>query len=163
GWPGAIRSEGWPAAGPRRRRASRPRADRGRLRAGAWRLLHLLDRASAIPNLRITNNGFANCQQPITNSQWHKSKIANSRLASERRRGYAGRMKPKLCPDCDGGDVLSRREFLHTAVTGVAGVAALTALPAGAVPASAAPAAAQVSSETLVATFYKSLTEAQRK
>lgn len=67
-------------------------------------------------------------------------------------------MNTKPCPDCDGGGV-TRREFLKTSVTTVAAVAATPlALPNQA---SAAPNLTR--SETLVATLYKDLTEAQRQ
>jgi hypothetical protein len=65
------------------------------------------------------------------------------------------------CPDCDSSGVLTRRTFLHTAVTGVAALAASPALPLMAAP-SVAGKKATSSPETLVTTLYKSLTEAQR-
>jgi hypothetical protein len=71
-------------------------------------------------------------------------------------------MNSKPCPDCDGGGVVSRREFLKTTVTTVAATAAAVPLI---LPASAQGAARvkAVRSETLVATLYKGLTETQRK
>jgi Protein of unknown function (DUF3500) len=69
-------------------------------------------------------------------------------------------MNSKPCPDCDGGGVVTRREFLKTTVTTVAAAAAVPlVLPAGVEGATAKAAR----SETLVATLYKDLNEAQRK
>jgi len=69
-------------------------------------------------------------------------------------------MNSKPCPDCDGGGVVTRREFLKTTVTTVAAAAAAPlVLPAGVEGASAKAGR----SETLVATLYKDLSEAQRK
>src|SRR2546421_13006086 len=81
-------------------------------------------------------------------------------LARRRGRGYSGSMKPKFCPDCDGGDVLSRREFLHTTMTGMA---TLSALPLAATAGPAARAAVTASSGKLVAMLYQSLSQGQRK
>src|SRR5882672_1353021 len=69
-------------------------------------------------------------------------------------------MNSKSCPDCDGGGVVTRREFLKTTVTTVAAAAAVPlVLPASV---NGAPAKA-ARSETLVATLYKDLNETQRK
>ena len=68
-------------------------------------------------------------------------------------------MKTNHCPECDGGAGLTRREFLKTTATGVAAVSALPLAAAE----GAAVKASTSSSETLVATLYKSLTEPQRK
>jgi hypothetical protein len=69
-------------------------------------------------------------------------------------------MNTKPCPDCDGGGVVSRREFLKTTVTTVAATAAAPLLLPGGAEGAAARAAR---SETLVATLHKSLSEAQRQ
>jgi hypothetical protein len=81
-----------------------------------------------------------------------------SALANLPGRAYAGSMNSNPCPDCDGGGVVTRREFLKTAVTTVAATAAAAPLI---LPTAASAKAAR--SETLVATLYKNLTDAQRK
>jgi hypothetical protein len=68
-------------------------------------------------------------------------------------------MKTKHCPDCGDGAGVTRREFLAATVSGAA---ALSALPLAGSAAARAAAAAPASSETLVKTFYRNLTEAQR-
>jgi hypothetical protein len=69
-------------------------------------------------------------------------------------------MNTNLCPDCDGGGLLNRREFIKTTMTTVA---AATALPL-ATPLRAEKAVPRVArSETLVAALYKALSEEQRK
>ena len=72
---------------------------------------------------------------------------------------------PSACPDCEGVD---RRQFLKTSVLTGAAVAASSALPQilvmDSLHASSVKAAAKAaSSETLVATLYKSLSEPQRQ
>ncbi len=66
-------------------------------------------------------------------------------------------MNPKPCPDCAGDKSFTRREFLKS--TAVAVAAAPLVYPALA----ADKPIAKASSETLVTTFYKSLTEPQRQ
>ena len=69
-------------------------------------------------------------------------------------------MNTKPCPDCDGGGVVTRREFLITTATTVAAAATAPLV----LPASAEGAVAKSArSETLVATLYKDLNEAQRQ
>jgi len=69
-------------------------------------------------------------------------------------------MNVKSCPDCDGGGVVTRREFLKTAASTVAAAAALPLVS----PAQAGKAtSAAARSETLVGTLHQSLSEAQRK
>ena len=70
-------------------------------------------------------------------------------------------MNTTPCPDCEGGQSktpFTRRKFLKT--TG-AGVLAAAGMPL-AFPAQAAQKAKEATSETLVSTFYKSLTDKQR-
>jgi len=65
------------------------------------------------------------------------------------------------CPDCAAGERINRREFLSATVAGVAGVAALPlAAHAGS---SAGVVAPKPTSETLVTTLFRGLTEAQRR
>jgi hypothetical protein len=71
------------------------------------------------------------------------------------------------CPDCDGpadarDAALSRREFLRTVGVTVGGAAAASAF-AGILPAAAQTTAKPVRSETLVKTFYHSLTPKQKE
>ena len=66
-------------------------------------------------------------------------------------------MHSKPCPDCAGGAPLSRREFLKSTAMTVAATPLVYPVLAGAEP------AAKPSSETLVTTFYKSLTDPQRQ
>lgn len=70
--------------------------------------------------------------------------------------------RARACPDCDS---VSRREFLKTtAAAGVVTVAGAAGLySAGAAPCLAAQASGAAPAETLVAQFYKSLSEEQRQ
>src|SRR5881296_2166617 len=71
-------------------------------------------------------------------------------------------MNTTPCPDCQGGAPFTRREFLKSTVTTVAAAATMPlAFPASA--SAASKPAKKAASETLVTTFHKSLTEAQRK
>src|SRR5437870_8478219 len=69
---------------------------------------------------------------------------------------------PPGCPDCEGVD---RREFLKTTVAGGIGLASAAIAPSIVAPGSvlANRSTARSTSETLVATLYKSLDENQRK
>lgn len=73
-------------------------------------------------------------------------------------------MNTKPCPDCETGGAFTRREFLKTTATGVA-AAAVTPLvmPVRAEPVAAKTPASTPQSETLVTSFYKTLTEPQRQ
>jgi hypothetical protein len=72
-------------------------------------------------------------------------------------------MNTKPCPDCESGGLFTRREFLKTTVTGAAVAAVMPlATPLRAQPVAKA-AVNSFQSETLVAAFYKTLTEPQRK
>src|SRR5262249_43599902 len=84
----------------------------------------------------------------------------DSALAIFARGAYANCMNMKTCPDCDGGGMVTRREFLKTAAAGVAVAATLPLVNSAQ--------ASKVSmrtekSETLVSAFHKTLTEEQRK
>ena len=69
-------------------------------------------------------------------------------------------MNSQPCPDCEGGVPLTRREFLKTTASTVVAAAALPlAFSADAAPLPPKPA----TSETLVTSFYKSLSEEQRQ
>lgn len=72
-------------------------------------------------------------------------------------------LSPSNCPDCGGFD---RREFLKSSVAGAIGLVAVSVAPSLVAPQSAwaaGNAAKSATSETLVATLYKSLDENQRK
>src|SRR5829696_3856218 len=69
-------------------------------------------------------------------------------------------MTTKPCSDCSGDGVVNRRDFIRSTFTGLTAAAVgPLILPGSATAASAA----RPTSETLVTTFHKSLTEAQRK
>jgi hypothetical protein len=73
-------------------------------------------------------------------------------------------MTTNPCSDCSGDGVVNRREFLKTTFTGLAAAAVTPLVMPGQVAAASATAAkTRPTSETLVTTFHKSLTEAQRK
>src|SRR5947209_431023 len=69
--------------------------------------------------------------------------------------------RARVCPDCDS---VSRRDLLKTTAAGVVTVAAAGAglYSGGAACRAAAPASGAAPAETLVAQFYKSLSEEQR-
>jgi hypothetical protein len=69
-------------------------------------------------------------------------------------------MNTKPCPECETVSLFNRREFLKTAVTGVA---AVTTVPFVMPVRAEVPATRGASSETLVTSFQKTLTEEQRK
>lgn len=70
-------------------------------------------------------------------------------------------MNSKPCPDCDGGGVVTRREFLKTSITTAAAAAAAPLILTAGVEGAAS--AKNARSETLVTALYKDLSETQRK